>query len=75
MEEMLESLKDTVEIPEDYRTLYDCMNREGAAGCFMQERTYPASAGAPARDDGQIHWMETPEHSDEMRPMISAVFP
>ena len=59
MEEMLESLKDTVEIPEDYRTLYDCMNREAQLDAYARGERILHLQVRQRGDDGRIHWMET----------------
>ena len=59
MEEMLESLKDTVEIPEEYRTLYDCMNREAQLDAYARGERILHLQVRQRGDDGRIHWMET----------------
>ena len=63
MEEMLESLKDTVEIPEDYRTLYDCMNREISRE-LLEGEGFAVEEAADGDEAVEKLWQEGPGRYD-----------
>lgn len=59
MEEMMESLKETVEIPEDYDRLYAAMNREAQLAAYHRGERILNVQVRQRGDDGEVHWMET----------------
>ena len=59
MEEMMESLKETVELPEDYDRLYAAMNREAQLAAYRRGERVMHIQVRQRGDDGALHWMET----------------
>ena len=59
MDEMMERLHHSIELPEDYERLYRTMNREAQLAAYQRgERTLRVQVRQRG-DDGVLHWMET----------------